>query len=131
LYKGILDESARGVFNGKIYVHQDAQKTNAKQSNQVLLLSDHAVIDTKPQLEIYADDAKCTHGAAVGQLDEQAMYYLRSRGISYDLARRLLIYAFANEIVGDVEIAPVRVHLERKLLAEHGLPEHDTGETTK
>jgi Fe-S cluster assembly protein SufD len=121
LYKGILDDRAKGVFNGKIYVHEDAQKTDAKQSNQVLLLSDDAVIDTKPQLEIFADDVKCTHGATVGQLDEQAMFYLRSRGIPQDLARSLLIYAFANEVVEGVNVQPVRDYLRRLLLAGHSL----------
>ena len=81
LYKGILDGQARGVFNGKIYVRQDAQKTDAKQTNKTLLLSEDATINTKPQLEIYADDVKCTHGATVGQLDDEAIFYLRSRGI--------------------------------------------------
>src|SRR5262249_887706 len=87
LYKGILDGKGRGVFNGKIYVHQDAQKTDAKQTNQTLLLSDDAVINTKPQLEIFADDVKCTHGATVGQLDDNAIFYLRSRGIDAAAAR--------------------------------------------
>jgi Fe-S cluster assembly protein SufD len=122
LYKGILNDHARGVFNGKIYVHPDAQKTDARQNNQVLLLSDEAVIDTKPQLEIYADDVKCTHGATVGELDPQAMYYLRSRGIPADMARSLLLYAFANEIVRDVRVDSLRSRLERMLLADHGLP---------
>jgi Fe-S cluster assembly protein SufD len=122
LYKGILNHHARGVFNGKIYVHPDAQKTDARQNNQVLLLSDEAAIDTKPQLEIYADDVRCTHGATVGQLDEQAMYYLRSRGIPADMARSLLLYAFANEIVRDVSVDSLRSRLERMLLADHGLP---------
>src|SRR4029077_6685615 len=100
LYKGILDGKAHGVFNGKIYVHQDAQKTDAKQTNQTLLLSEEAVINTKPQLEIYADDVKCTHGATVGQLDAESIFYLRSRGIGLDEARNLLTYAFANDLVG-------------------------------
>ncbi len=123
LYKGILDDRARGVFNGKIYVHPDAQKTDAKQSNQVLLLSDDAVIDTKPQLEIYADDVKCTHGATVGDLDEGAMHYLRSRGIPADLARSMLIYAFANDVVRGVSVDSVRRHVQRILVADQGLPE--------
>ena len=123
LYKGILDERAKGVFNGKIYVHPDAQKTDAKQSNRVLLLSDDAVIDTKPQLEIYADDVKCTHGATVGQIDEAALYYLRSRGIFEDLARSLLVYAFANEIASGLELEAVREHVERFLLAGQSLTE--------
>lgn len=122
LYKGILDDHARGVFNGKIYVHQDAQKTDAKQSNQALLLSDDAIIDTKPQLEIYADDVRCTHGATIGELDEKALYYLRARGIPKNLARKMLIFAFANDVVQGVEIPAVREHLESILLAEHGLP---------
>jgi Fe-S cluster assembly protein SufD len=123
VYKGILDDRAKGVFNGKIYVHPDAQKTDAKQSNQAILLSDDAVIDTKPQLEIYADDVRCTHGATVGELDEQALYYLRSRGIPADLARTMLIFAFANEVVQGVEVPAVRRHLESILLAERGLPD--------
>ncbi len=123
LYKGILDDRAKGVFNGKIYVHQDAQKTDAKQSNQAILLSDDAVIDTKPQLEIYADDVRCTHGATVGALDEQALYYLRSRGIPADFARTMLIFAFANDVVQSVEVPAVRRHLESILLAERGLPD--------
>ena len=84
LYKGILDDQAHGVFNGKIFVRQDAQKTDAKQTNKMLLLSDDATINTKPQLEIFADDVKCTHGATVGQLDDEQLFYLRSRGIGLD-----------------------------------------------
>jgi Fe-S cluster assembly protein SufD len=121
IYKGILDDRSKGVFNGKIYVHQDAQKTDAKQSNQALLLSDDATVDTKPQLEIYADDVRCTHGATVGELDEQAIYYLRSRGIPADLARTMLIFAFANDVVRGVEVPALRQHLESILLADHGL----------
>ena len=123
MYKGVLDGRAKGVFNGKIYVHPDAQKTDAKQSNHTLLLSDDAVIDTKPQLEIYADDVKCTHGATVGELDEQAFYYLRSRGIPAQLARSLLIFAFSNEIVQGVELEAVRKRLETILLSDRGLPQ--------
>ncbi|MCG8583349.1 MAG: Fe-S cluster assembly protein SufD [Pirellulales bacterium] len=123
LFKGILDDQAKGVFNGKIYVHPDAQKTDAKQSNQALLLSDDAVIDTKPELEIYADDVRCTHGATVGELDEQALYYLRSRGIPTELARTMLIFAFANDVVQGVEVPAVRRHLESLLLADRGLPD--------
>lgn len=121
LYKGILDDQAKGVFNGKIFVHPDAQKTDAKQSNQALLLSDDAVVDTKPQLEIYADDVRCTHGATIGELDEAAMYYLRARGIPAERARKILIYAFANDVVQGVEIPSVRQHLESILLAERAL----------
>ena len=123
LYKGILDDRARGVFSGKIYVHQDAQKTDAKQASHVLLLSDGAKIDAKPQLEIYADDVKCTHGATVGQIDQEALFYLQSRGIDRSTARNLLIYAFANELVGRIEVDSVRDQLEKTLLTTRGLPQ--------
>jgi Fe-S cluster assembly protein SufD len=112
LYKGILDGRARGVFNGKIYVHPDAQKTDARQTSKTLLLSDDAVIDAKPQLEIFADDVKCTHGASIGQLDEEAIFYLRTRGIGREDARRLLTRAFANDIIGRVRIDALRERLE-------------------
>jgi Fe-S cluster assembly protein SufD len=128
LYKGILDGNARGVFNGKIYVRQDAQKTDAKQTNQTLLLSDDATINTKPQLEIYADDVKCTHGATVGQLDAESIFYLRSRGIGLAEARSLLTYAFANDIVNRIQVANVREELERSLLEAHHLPASQSGE---
>jgi Fe-S cluster assembly protein SufD len=108
LYKGILDEKAAGVFNGKIFVRPDAQKTNAIQSNNCILLSDQATIDTKPQLEIFADDVKCTHGATVGQLNEDAYFYMRSRGIEKSNARKLLIYAFASEVIDKINFEPVR-----------------------
>lgn len=123
LYKGILDDQAKGVFNGKIFVRQDAQKTDAKQSNQALLLSDDAVVNTKPQLEIYADDVKCTHGATIGELEEDAIYYLRSRGIPVELARKILIFAFANDVVQGVEVPAIRRHLESVLLSGHELSE--------
>jgi Fe-S cluster assembly protein SufD len=116
-YHGVLDEHSHGVFNGKIVVQQDAQKTNARQTNRNLLLSDTATIDTKPQLEIFADDVKCTHGATVGQLDEQAIFYLRSRGIGAENARRMLIYAFVSDVVNRISIEPVRAELD-KILAE-------------
>jgi Fe-S cluster assembly protein SufD len=122
LYKGILDGKAHGVFNGKIFVHQDAQKTDAKQTNQTLLLSEDAVINTKPQLEIYADDVKCTHGATVGQLDDEAIFYLRSRGIGAAQARALLTFAFANDVVRRVKVESLRARLEKMLLARHELP---------
>ncbi len=122
LYKGILDDQAKGVFNGKIYVHPHAQKTNAMQSNQAILLSDDAIIDTKPQLEIYADDVRCTHGATVGELDEESLYYLRSRGIPRELARKILIFAFANDVVQGLSEPAVRKRLESLLLSDHGLP---------
>jgi len=125
LYKGILDGNAHGVFNGKIFVHQDAQKTDAKQTNKTLLLSDDAVINTKPQLEIYADDVKCTHGATVGQLEDDAIFYLRSRGIDREAARSLLTFAFANDIIGRVKVEAIRTRLEETLLAAHHLPQDD------
>ncbi|MCA9257070.1 MAG: Fe-S cluster assembly protein SufD, partial [Phycisphaerales bacterium] len=114
-FKGIYDDKSRGVFTGRIIVREDAQKTDAKQSNMNLLLSRDAVIDTKPQLEILADDVKCTHGATVGQLDEEAIFYLRSRGVSEEAARSLLIYAFAGESVGQVRIASLRDKLQALL----------------
>jgi Fe-S cluster assembly protein SufD len=116
LYKGILDDRGKGVFNGKIFVREDAQKTDAKQTNQILLLSDDATIDTKPQLEIFADDVKCTHGATIGQLDETQMFYLKSRGIGEDHARSILLHAFAADIVERIEVEALRTHLERMLL---------------
>jgi Fe-S cluster assembly protein SufD len=112
LYKGILGGKGRGVFNGKIIVRQDAQKTDAKQTNKALLLSDGAQIDTKPQLEIFADDVKCTHGATVGQLDPEMLFYLQARGISLADARALLILGFAGDVVNRVTFAPLRERLD-------------------
>ncbi|MCH7759930.1 Fe-S cluster assembly protein SufD [candidate division TA06 bacterium] len=111
LYKGILAGKSRGVFHGRIVVHKDAQKTDAKQSNKNLLL-DEGQIDSKPQLEIYADDVKCTHGATTGQLDENGIFYLRSRGIDEESARAILLYAFAGESLQRMEVEPIRKHLE-------------------
>lgn len=125
LYKGILDGKAKGVFNGKIFVRPDAQKTDAKQTNKTLLLSDDAVIDTKPQLEIFADDVRCTHGATVGQLDEQQLFYLRARGIGLEQARSLLTFAFANDVIGRIKIPSLRERLENRLLATRQLPRLD------
>jgi Fe-S cluster assembly protein SufD len=116
VYKGILDGRSRAVFNGKVLVKPEAQKTDAKQTNRNLVLSDFAKVDTKPQLEIFADDVKCTHGATVGQLDELAMFYARSRGLDMDEARRLLTYAFAAEVIEEVALEPVRAELNRLLL---------------
>jgi Fe-S cluster assembly protein SufD len=113
VYKGILDGQSHGVFHGRIIVHKDAQKTDAKQTNMNLLLSEDAQIDTKPQLEIYADDVKCTHGATVGQIDEEAIFYLRSRGLAEASARALLLYAFAGDMLQRMKVEPVRRHLER------------------
>ena len=117
LYKGVLDGHARAVFNGLIYVHPGAQKTDAKQSNRNLLLSRHAVANSNPQLEIFADDVKCTHGSTVGQLDDDAIFYLRSRGIGADAARSLLTYAFASDIVARIKVEAVRHDLEEFLFA--------------
>lgn len=116
LYKGVLDEHARGVFNGKIFVRRDAQKTDAVQSNKNLLLSDSAEVNTKPQLEIDANDVRCTHGATVGQLDSTAAFYLRSRGIGAAQARNILTYAFAADALERIGIAPVREYFEARLL---------------
>jgi Fe-S cluster assembly protein SufD len=104
------------VFNGKVLVKPEAQKTDAKQTNRNLVLSDFAKVDTKPQLEIFADDVKCTHGATVGQLDEIALFYARSRGVPAAEARRLLTYAFAAEVIEEVALEPVRAELNRLLL---------------
>jgi Fe-S cluster assembly protein SufD len=116
LYKGILDGRSHGVFNGKIFVRKDAQKTDAKQTNKVLLLSDDATINTKPQLEIFADDVKCTHGATVGQLDATQLFYLQSRGIPLDAARKLLTFAFANDVVGRLKMESLREELEARIV---------------
>ena len=118
VYKGILGGRARAVFNGKIIVRPDAQKTDAKQTNRALLLTDDASINTKPQLEIFADDVKCTHGAAVGQLDEDAIFYLRARGLTYFEARDMLIHAFAGDILSRVQVEPLRQSLEAELYAQ-------------
>jgi len=117
LYKGVLDESARSVFNGLIYVHPGAQKTDAKQTNRNLLLSPGALASSNPQLEIFADDVKCTHGSTIGQLDEEAVFYLRSRGIGEEAAKSLLTYAFAADVVERIKVEPVRKSLEAFLFA--------------
>jgi Fe-S cluster assembly protein SufD len=112
-YNGILAGKSKGVFHGRILVRPDAQKTDAKQTNKNLLLSDDATIDTKPQLEIYADDVKCTHGATVGQLNEESIFYLRARGIGKETARRMLIHSFAGEIIARVRNAQIREELDQ------------------
>jgi Fe-S cluster assembly protein SufD len=114
-YKGILADRAHGVFNGKIIVRPDAQKTDAKQTNRALLLSEDAQINTKPQLEIFANDVKCTHGAAVGQLDDEALFYLRSRGLSAPEAQRLLIHAFVADVLSRMPMDNVRKGVEERL----------------
>jgi Fe-S cluster assembly protein SufD len=130
LYKGVLDGKSTGVFNGKIIVRKDAQKTDSKQSNKNLLLSEDAVINTKPQLEIWADDVKCTHGATIGQVDQEAIFYLRSRGIALEEARNLLLQAFASDIITRIKFEPLRERLNQALRARlaKGL---DSGSTSQ
>jgi Fe-S cluster assembly protein SufD len=115
LYKSILDEKAKGVFNGKVWVRQVAQKTNAFQSNKTLLLTDEASMNSKPQLEIFADDVKCSHGATIGQLDEEALFYLRSRGISEAKANSMLRFAFAADVLDTIQIQSVRRKLNKMI----------------
>jgi Fe-S cluster assembly protein SufD len=119
VYKGILDGHSHGVFNGKVYVHPVAQKTDGKQTNKTLLLSPDARIDAKPQLEIFADDVKCTHGATVGQLDATSLFYMKSRGISDETSRKLLTYAFAADVLETLEIEDVKRELEALTLARY------------
>ena len=118
LYKGILDGNARAVFNGKIFVREGAQKTDAMQTNKNLLLSQQARVDTKPQLEIYADDVKCAHGAAVGQIDQEELFYLQARGINPELGRSLLTYGFAEEVIGKIKIDSIRSQLDEIVLRQ-------------
>ena len=124
LYKGVVDDEATAVFNGKIFVQRDAQKTNAYQSNKNILLSDSATVNTKPQLEIFADDVKCSHGCTVGQLDEEGMFYLRSRGVSEKTAKSLLVHAFAIDILGHIKPDPIRSYVD-KLISERLEFEHE------
>jgi Fe-S cluster assembly protein SufD len=116
LYKGILDGKSRAVFNGKVFVRHGAQQTDAKQTNKNLLLSPEARVDTKPQLEIFADDVKCAHGAAVGQLDQDELFYLESRGISPALARNMLTYGFAEEVIEKIKIDSIKRELDQAVL---------------
>jgi Fe-S cluster assembly protein SufD len=112
-FNGILDNRSKGVFHGRILVRPEAQKTDAKQTNKNLLLSDDATIDSKPQLEIYADDVKCTHGATIGQLNDESIFYLRARGIGLETARRMLMHAFAGEIIARIRHEPLRQELDK------------------
>ena len=123
LYKGILDGRSRAVFNGRIFVHKGAQKTDAKQTNRNLLLSDDALVNTNPQLEIFADDVKCTHGSTVGQLDDDAIFYLRSRGIGAEAAKSLLTYAFASDLVERAKVPALARELREFLF--HWIPQGD------
>ena len=118
LYKGVLSEKSTGVFNGKILVREDAQKTNAFQSNKTILLSPDATMNAKPQLEIFADDVKCSHGATIGQLNEEALFYLRSRGLSEIMAKSLLTLAFADDIIEHIKIPELKEHL-KLLISQH------------
>ncbi len=123
LYKGVLGGAAHGVFHGKIVVHKDAQKSDARQTNKNLLLSGNAVVNTKPQLEIYADDVKCSHGSTIGQLDGDAMFYLRSRGLGRGEARSLLSFAFASDVIGRMKNEALRRRLDEYLVARFGSQE--------
>jgi Fe-S cluster assembly protein SufD len=113
LYKGIMDDNSKGVFNGKIYVRPNAQKTNAFQANRNILLTDKATVNTKPQLEIWADDVKCSHGCTTGQLDDEAVFYLQSRGISKETARAMMLYAFAGEILDNISHPELKTYLDQ------------------
>ncbi len=124
LYKGILDGESSAVFNGRIIVRKDAQKTDSKQTNKNLVLSDGAVINTKPELQILADDVRCTHGATIGQLDAEALFYLQSRGIAATDARGLLTYAFAQDVIDRIKVKTLRDSLERVLIEK--FHEHDS-----
>jgi Fe-S cluster assembly protein SufD len=116
LYKGILDGKARAVFNGKVFVRPGAQKTDAMQTNKNLLLSNEARVDTKPPLEIFADDVKCAHGAAVGQIDQDELFYLQTRGLNPELARNLLTYGFAEEVVAKIKVDTLRSQIDEAVL---------------
>ena len=115
VYKGVLDDESTGVFNGKIFVQKDAQKTNAFQSSKAILLSEDASVNSKPQLEIFADDVKCSHGAAIGQMNKNELFYLRARGIDEDTARGILTYAYANSIIEAITLPALREYLDEKL----------------
>jgi Fe-S cluster assembly protein SufD len=136
LYKHVLNGNSTGVFKGKILVRKDSQKTDSKQTSKTLLLSDDARMDSMPALEIYADDVKCTHGSTTGPVDEEQVFYLRSRGVSLEAARHMMTYAFAADITRRIKVAPVRSRIENLMAAQHGLPqdlritdlgEHDAG----
>jgi len=116
LYKGIVDGESAATFNGKIFVRKDAQKTNAFQSNKNILLSDDGTVNTKPQLEIFADDVKCSHGTSTGKLDEEKIFYLRTRGLSETSAKKLLMFAFASEVLNDIKIESLKEYLEERIL---------------
>jgi Fe-S cluster assembly protein SufD len=125
LYKGIMDGKATGVFNGKIFVQPQAQKTNAYQSNKNILLSDDASVNTKPQLEIFADDVKCSHGCTIGRLNEEGLFYLRSRGIPSNIARSLLLHAFAIDVLEHIRPEPIREYVDRLISERLEFDGHD------
>ena len=127
LYKGVLDGQSRGVFSGKIVVHEAASKTDAAQTNNNLLLSNEAIIDSKPQLEIYNNDIQCSHGSTIGELDEEALFYLRARGVGVEAARRLLTYAFVNEVLNRLKPEPLRSQLEERLFGRLYAPNQGRG----
>lgn len=120
LYKGVMDDDSTAVFNGKVFVRKDAQKINAFQSNGNVLLSGNATVNSKPELEIYADDVKCSHGSTTGQLDEDAVFYLRARGLSEKNARKLLVSAFIADVLDTIESEEVRAHIDNMLLERFG-----------
>ncbi|HEY0010071.1 MAG TPA: SufD family Fe-S cluster assembly protein, partial [Tepidisphaeraceae bacterium] len=122
LYKHVLSDKASGVFKGQIFVNQIAQKTNAKQTSKTLLLSDTAQMNSQPALEIYADDVKCTHGSTIGPIDDEHVFYLRSRGVGLETARHLLTYAFAADITRRIRVESVRRRVESYMAEQHGLP---------
>lgn len=128
LFRGIMDDDSVGVFNGKVYVAQAAQKTNAYQSNKNLVLSDDAAIYTKPELEIYADDVKCSHGATTGQLDQEAVFYCMQRGIPKEKAKALITFAFAQEAIHDMKNEDIKNFFERRLVLKMGIKEYSTAE---
>jgi len=130
LYKGIAEERGHGVFNGHIIVWPGAEGSDASQTNKNLLLSEHAEIDTRPRLEIFTDDVKCTHGAAVGALDEDALFYLRSRGVPYEKARALLTYAFARELMDLISSESLRAHVDT-LVAGRLVADEEAGGTLR
>jgi Fe-S cluster assembly protein SufD len=130
-YKGILGDQSTGVFNGKVYVAEGAQKTNAYQSNKNILLSEEAVINTKPELEIYADDVKCSHGATCGQLDENAIFYAETRGLPRESAKKLIVFAFAQEVVQAIDNLDFRNFMERRLVHKLQLSEYSTFESVQ
>jgi Fe-S cluster assembly protein SufD len=121
LYKGVLTDTSIGTFNGKILVRQDAQKTNAYQSSKNVLLTDTAKVNAKPELEIYADDVKCSHGSSTGSLDQDSLFYLQARGISKENARALLLLAYSQEVIDKISVEPIRQHITELVVSKFGV----------